>query len=200
MAQIPDQIQNIPDPQYFNIEYIFYKIAHFFVALFGGDLSFSGFLDNIWKIITIVLGLIAAVFFAILFYSWLRHKEIEEQEEAKWKALIKEDMPEAPVDTKWDTIEAHAYGENQAEWRLAIIEADSILDQLLIARGFAGENLGERLKNIPAGKLSTINEAWEAHKIRNRIAHEGSNFSLSKPEARRTIEAFRAVFKELGYI
>ena len=51
------------------------------------------------------------------------------------------------------------------------------------------------------GSLRSYSDVWEAHKVRNRIAHEGAaTMDFSKKEARDTIGKFEKVFKELGYI
>lgn len=55
----------------------------------------------------------------------------------------------------------------------AIFELDKLLDRLLKNKKIKGETLGERLKN--AGFLfnnEEYNRVWEAHKIRNILAHE----------------------------
>jgi hypothetical protein len=68
---------------------------------------------------------------------------------------------------------------NSNDWRVAIIEADTMLDELVQSYNFAGENLGERLKNANTKIMPTVQSAWEAHKVRNRIAHDGINYNLS---------------------
>ena len=89
---------------------------------------------------------------------------------------------------------------NSSDWRLAIIEADSILEGLLEEKGFPGIGIGERLKNISPGNLASLQAAWEAHLVRNRIAHEGLEFELTERDARRTISLYEMVFRELGFL
>ena len=67
-------------------------------------------------------------------------------------------------------------------------------------RGFHGDTLGERLKNTSKADFKTIDVAWEAHKIRNAIAHEGSDFLLSQRESKRIIGLYETVFKEFSYV
>jgi hypothetical protein len=66
--------------------------------------------------------------------------------------------------------------------------------------GYSGETIAEKLKAVEPSDFITIESAWEAHKIRNVIAHEGADFILSEREARRIIDLYRAVFKEFGII
>lgn len=100
--------------------------------------------------------------------------------------------------SRMDDVFMHIESDNPNDWKLAIIEADIILDDLLQQRGFAGNSLGERLKSVSPAQLNTLNDAWEAHKIRNRIAHDGADFVLTHRLAQDTINAYRRVFGELG--
>ena len=84
-------------------------------------------------------------------------------------------------------MQQHLDSANPAEWRLAILEADNMLDEMIRRIGYKGENLGERLKAVEPSDFESINSAWEAHKVRNKIAHEGSEFFLSHREARRIV-------------
>lgn len=53
----------------------------------------------------------------------------------------------------------------------ALMEADKLLDHVMIARGFKGETMGDRLKS-GGSNFSDLNAIWSAHKLRNHIAHE----------------------------
>lgn len=122
------------------------------------------------------------------------------EELADLEFLLKNKSAE-PVDKneRWEKVLKYLESENPAEWKLAIIEADTMLDDLVKSLNPTGENLGERLKSIESSDFLTIQEAWEAHKIRNRIAHE-SDFQLSRHEVSRVIGLFRQVFEEFKFI
>ena len=85
---------------------------------------------------------------------------------------------------------------NQSDWRQAIIEADIILDELLTRLGYVGDSVGEKLKQVHTNHFQTLSNAWEAHKVRNEIAHSGMNFELTDRIAYRTIANYEAVFRE----
>jgi hypothetical protein len=59
------------------------------------------------------------------------------------------------------------------------------LDDLLNKLGYRGESIGEKLKRVAKGDMKSLNDAWEAHKVRNQIAHEGSSVNLSHHEAKK---------------
>ena len=127
----------------------------------------------------------------------IRAKERADLRDSAIKAMAKK--TEHPANPHWQIIKEKLHTDNPADWQWAIVEADKILDDLVKQRGYPGENLGERLKVAdPAGFLS-LNEAWEAHKVRNQIAHE-AGFQLDKRKAVFTISQFERVFKEFDLI
>ena len=79
---------------------------------------------------------------------------------------------------KWEEIVKLSESQNSSDWRLAIIEADILLDELLNKLQLPGDTTGEKLNAVEPSDFTTIESAWEAHKARNVIAHEGSNNSF----------------------
>ena len=71
---------------------------------------------------------------------------------------------------------------------------------MLDKMGYHGATMGDKLKSIEPSDFDTLQEAWEAHKIRNAIAHEGSDYTINKPEAERVVKLFQKVFEEFKYI
>ncbi|MEI6296373.1 MAG: hypothetical protein WCO84_01840 [bacterium] len=192
---------------FFNIEYIFnlvYKavfnlpdyityVFYFWNDMIGG---FGGFK------LQVVLWTLTVLISYILFYSIYKIVELKQKENEKYLALFnqpEQKKEDKKVNKEWKEITAHMDSENSSGWVLAIIEADKILDRLLIEKGYDGTNIGERLKAIPEGKLKTLQSAWEAHKIRNKIAHE-AGYVLERREARVAISNYEEVFKESGYL
>ena len=134
---------------------------------------------------------------------------IIKKKQASIKLTQKEAIDEAVRQTKtkseggtnhaWEKIMNFLNSENPSDWKLAILEADTILDALVQKMGYKGENLGERLKSIEASDFLTLNDAWEAHKVRNAIAHE-AGYDITQREAKRVMKLFENVFREFGYL
>lgn len=101
---------------------------------------------------------------------------------------------------RWERVVAHLNSTSVNDWKFAILEADIILDELLDATGYRGETVSDKLKRVEASDFETLEFAWEAHKVRNTIAHEGSEFVISEREARRIIGLYQSVFEEFHYI
>lgn len=107
---------------------------------------------------------------------------------------------EDPSKKRWKRILEHVESDNPSNWRLAILEADIILDEILERSGYRGETIGDKLKTVEPSDMPTLDEAWEAHKIRNAIAHQGESFTLTSREARRVISLYEKVFRDFQFI
>lgn len=101
---------------------------------------------------------------------------------------------------RWAAVQENVGSSSEGDWRLAILEADILLDDMLKDLGAFGDTLGERLKSTTPHTLPSIQKAWEAHLVRNKIAHDGANFALSQHEARRVVALFEAVLREGGFL
>ncbi|MDP3934818.1 MAG: hypothetical protein Q8Q46_01200 [Candidatus Giovannonibacteria bacterium] len=99
----------------------------------------------------------------------------------------------------WDKILAGGKSENENDRKQAVIGADSLIDKILGMAGYSGENLGEKLKNIEPADLDSLDALWEAHKVRNRIAHE-ADYALPKEDSGKALSLFEKALKELEYI
>jgi len=101
---------------------------------------------------------------------------------------------------RWNRVMEHANSGDEHQWRLAILEADILLNELLDVLGYKGETMAEKMKMVNRANFNSIDEAWEAHKVRNRVAHEGSENPLSEREKNHVISQYARVFKEFGFI
>jgi len=115
-------------------------------------------------------------------------------------AVLAEAGKAAGKNPRWLAVEKLANSTLESDWRRAIIEADSMLADLLTTRGFAGEDIGEQLKGASKNNFGTLDLAWEAHRLRNRIAHDGEALQLTERDAQATTDLYRRVFEEFEYI
>jgi hypothetical protein len=164
----------------------------------NGFVSFFSVLWGIFVVLSFMVSIAMLVLYAYAStrrwqYYALGDKELRDAED-----MYDEMYRGIKKNSRLDDVFMHIESSNPNDWKLAIIEADIILDDVLKQRGYVGNSLGERLKSISPGQLSTLNDAWEAHKIRNRIAHDGADFVLTHRLAQETINQYRRVFTEFG--
>lgn len=191
-------MKQLPQPRYLNLEYLFNKFFAFLRALGERLLEFAVWLSTkSIRFSSIIISIIILIGIIIVFYKiiQLRRREIT----ALADFFKKEEMPEVRLN-RWDEIQKRSDSENSADWKMAIIEADSLMDEIFQNIGYKGENLGERIKSVEPSDFDNLQNIWEAHKTRNRIAHEGDKFELKKEEAKNTLEKYKKALKELKYI
>ncbi len=184
-------------PNFLNLEYFFNQVLSILSNLSSWIFDYVAlpFLPYLREIFIVLCMLFIA---GIVYVAMSAHEVRKEQEK---KMGFAEPVSDGIVKSeRWDVVINHLNSGNQAEWKLAIMEADNILAEMVEKIGYAGENLGEKLRAVEKSDFNTIDEAWEAHKIRNKIAHEGSGFQLSEREARRVVGLYEKVFKEFEYI
>lgn len=187
-------------PVYLNLDYFFNLILRFLTYIFNIVVT-----DEFIKIFHFLLGLIAIFFMAVICYSIIRILEIRKEEKERHHTKVSNYQgnkigKNISINEKWENILFHLNSMNENDWRIAIIESDLILENLTKKLNLAGDNLGERLKSANRDKFKTLDNAWEAHIVRNKIAHEGSNFPFSKREAERVVALYETVFREFGEI
>jgi hypothetical protein len=165
------------------------NLAIFFINIFPSIQFVSIFLTLLF-----LMGIIYASFRL----SYLRKMTaLERRKKSASQEATENQIPENP---KWQKVLEHVNSTNPSDWRLAILEADILLGDMLEKMGYRGEGIGEMLKSVEESDFNTINNAWEAHKIRNAIAHEGADFTLTQKEAGRVIDLYRSVFEEFHFV
>jgi len=164
------------------------------------------FLKNIWpwwKIVAVLVSILAIL--GIIYNSWkLRAINISENLifNPGLGIVATDEGREVrePKNERWEKILEYLNSDNPSDWRQAIIEADVMLEELLRTLGYHGDSLGEMLKSAEKEDFLSIDDAWEAHKMRNTIAHAGGDFQLNERETRRIISLFENVFKEFNLV
>jgi len=177
--------------------YILKFVGNFFKSIY--ETYIADTITPFLPVLEVVSITVSLLFFAGTVFCVIKIREIQSKEYKKYKAIDIEKQAISERDTQWEIVMKHMDSDNPAEWKLAIIEADSILDDIMKDLGYDGDNLGERLKSVNKGEHVSIEYAWEAHKVRNAIAHEGT-FSLNRREARRIVGLYEKSFKGLGYL
>lgn len=193
---------------FLNLEYFFQLIYGSRVEFTSGNVpgaprvtmfeAFSAWLGDAWGILGIVSFLFVLIAFGILIYASVRLYQIRHQEdEEKYSTLAPEVAEKQKDHARWAHVRQLIESSQPNDWRQAIIEADIMLEEVLEQAGYTGATMSERLKNA---RFNSIQEAGEAHGVRNRIAHDGMAFKLDDNDAYRTIQKYERVFKEFGEI
>ena len=148
-----------------------------------------------------------SLFLSLVFGAWLIYtltrivqiRRLEYHRLAEYqKAVVAQDV--SRVHLRWQKIQELTAGENEGNWRLAILEADIMLAELLDTQGYKGETMSDKMRSVNRAQFNSIDSAWEAHRARNKVAHEGSEMALTNREARHIIALYERVFTEFKFI
>ncbi len=184
-----------------NVEYwfrLFYDCLR--GACYGSTAGLYSFLAHLWLWVIVIGYALSIVALFVIIYCTVRLFELRKREEEYYSTLIVPPGSKEAMHPRWEHIQSLLEGNSPSEWREAIIEADIMLDDVLAKEGYKGEGVGEKLKSADKEYFRTLQDAWEAHKVRNQIAHEGSAFNLSEELTHRTLAHYEAVFRELKVI
>ncbi len=200
---------NVP---FINIEYIFTKIYDFLIyvknVILTGDFNagagttdYAGIFSHTLQWIVTIFTFAFIVFIIWAIYIRVRIFEVDEVLDGAYKGhFIKPEVKTNQVNVRWQNILGHFNSQNPNDWRVAILEADVMLDEIVTSMGYTGEGLGAKLTSIRINDFPTLQSAWEGHKMRNIIAHDGASYSLTDRQKEITRRHFETVFRDLGII
>lgn len=149
------------------------------------------------KIFAFSLSVFLVLFIIIILFKI--RKGIKEELLSIAESVVDPGIPKKELDEKWQRIMRRLEKESESDFKMAVIEADNLFDDLLKKIGYQGDDMGERLKQITKAQLANIDELWDAHKMRNRIAHE-PDFKLTKFQAERAVEIYQKAMEDLEAI
>ena len=189
---------------YLNLEYILLRaydlIAHFRFVVDGSPTWFPAFITYV-----VVIGM-ATAFLMLVFavYAQIRLLQVEHAGfhalEEKAREHHDEEVESTGKNERWEHIVALASSANQSDWRRAILEADIMLGDVLMQAGYVGTSVGEQLKITNPLQVTTVRLAWDAHMLRNKIAHSGESLQLEVRDVQTAINNYKRVFEEFAAI
>lgn len=193
--------------RFLNLEYFFNWIVEFFGSIFN-PYSEAGIIGGQFLgILRLTFKVIIPILIIVLIIGWIYYQiriiELQRVERERTYDRVYKKLHESSSsqrNERWEQIESLFLSDSPGDWRLAIIEADSMLEDLVVQLGYPGENLGERLKNINNGDFPDLQSAWEVHLVRNKIAHEGLAYDLSDRDKKRVHSLYRKIFENAQFI
>jgi len=167
---------------------------------FSPDVLVDNFVTY-WNVFTVFSWLVSALLIFGIIYAYIRDGQLSLVEN---EGLLRQERLYAQLygvrtsNKRWDDVETHITTDNPNDWKLAIIEADIMLEDVLKEAGYAGLTIGDKLKSASPTSFTTLDQAWRAHRVRNQIAHSGPDFVLTKKLAQETIAQYKMVFQEFN--
>ncbi len=141
------------------------------------------------KYLAILLGIGVFVFVVVMIIRNIKHL-------IRKYRLDDEGVSRKVISGRWAEIEKLLETEGEMSDKLAVMEADKLLDYTLKSMAMPGQTMGERLK-FACYKYDRLKKVWWAHKVRNKLAHE-SSFHLDRGIAKKAVREFKSALEELG--
>ena len=156
------------------------------------------FAENSWwiKIVSVVLS---ALFLWGTVYIIIRTNYFEIKKEQFLDTLGKDYLSRHRSLRGWQQIKKRLHSQEQNDWKLAILEADYILNEILKRSGYLGGRMEDKLDLITSAQLANVEDVWRAHGIRDKISKDPT-FAITRQEAVETVAVYRRSFIELNLI
>ena len=142
--------------------------------------------------ILVTLALVFGFFYA-LYQAWRFHPEFHlEKEKAKKISTLRGVL----MKERWQSVVKRFSLGTSESMRIAIIEADALVDAALKDMDVPGEHLADRLSNLETEDIKSMNGIWQAHRMRNDLVHT-PGFALSPGDAKAMLDHYEAFLKEI---
>ena len=161
--------------------------------------SVYGFFDANLLIIKAIFILISLFFLVAIVYINVRLNITGEKVE-HWMNVVEFEMLSKRKSGKaWQQIQRRLEAGGENNMKLAILEADRVLEQTLKLGHFSGASMNEILALMTKDDLYNIEEVRNIHALRNKIVSD-QNFHLPKEQAEEAIDTYKNAFITLGLI
>lgn len=172
------------DPTGFTASY-FKKITE--SALFGG-------LTGSIRAIFLFLAAFLILAIIVLFVAAFRYRPKIHPEHGTVKKIFT--LKDATIKDRWGKVMSIAAAGTPEALKLAIIDVDKLVDDILRQLGFEGEHMADRLEKISPSDVLSLNKLWDAHRVRNDLVHT-PGYEISLIDGKRTIAHYEAFLKEI---
>lgn len=151
------------------------------------------------KILFLIVSVLAAGFIiwaAVFGTSWL-----------KWWFIydLKEFLTYRPYGARrfskeWAKIKKRLDVEKETEWKLAVTEANSLLEKALVTvEALLGGTFEEKLRRLGSGTILNLDQVREAHQISSDIRLD-PDYKLGLEQAKKILEIYESALKDLDVL
>lgn len=151
---------------------------------------FLFYLKIVFLIVSFILFL--AIIFLLIITNWINKFALEDFTEA----LTYRPYGAKKTFKQWSRIKKRMETGKASDFKMAIVDADALLKEILEKMGYKGETMRQILESIDSKVLPNIASVWEAHEIRNNIVHN-PDYDISLEKARKMMQVYEQSFRDL---
>ena len=169
---------------------------------------------TLWDVFTASIVVVSLILLVGIVYSVIRMSQIRRQVKLAFETHSKQGVRNAETQTpkeaiahvqntqqnkKWGNILLDAESDDPMRWKLAIREADILLDVSLTRNGAKGDSIIERITNLPSIEQSIKERAIHGHKEWLRI-QQNKDEILTKANTKEITDLYKPLLVYLGEI
>ena len=147
------------------------------------------------KLIFVAFGMffLAFVIYFMINSSWLQYKFLEDVTEFfSWQSYGAREITK-----RWNKIKKRADSGLESDFKLAIIDADDFLVEVLESRGYEADTFEDSIEMARNFVGATAAEILNAHEIRNSIVFD-PDYKLPDEQAKKVLDAYEDAVKAIG--
>ena len=99
----------------------------------------------------------------------------------------------------WHKIVHRSKEPDETKWKMAILEADKLLDDVLRSSGYNQPTVDERFQALNTELISNYDQVMQAHEIKSKVSKD-PEFSITHSEAIEVLKIYKKAFQEFGLI
>jgi len=151
----------------------------------------------LFKVVVLFIDLlmISFIVYALLKTSWLDKILLFDFQEF----LTYKHYGLSKTKSKWEEIERYFRKGTEPEMKLAIVEADSLLDNILRVLSYKGKDLSSKLDGINEDILENLDDVKKYHKIYSNIVHDPT-YRLDFKTAKDALKVYRDALVNLDVL
>ncbi len=153
--------------------------------------------DRLFGIKLVFIAFTVFFFCAVIWFyinsSYIQYKFLQDTIEfLSWQSFgLRE------INKRWNKIIKGIKSGTESEYKLAIIEADDFLYQVLEEKDFEGDTLEELLQKAGRKRIPNFDDIIEAHNVRNTIVYDTS-YALEIETAKRILANYESAIKAVS--
>ncbi len=151
---------------------------------------FLFYLRIVFIAVSVILSL--AIIFLLIITNWINRLVLEDATEI----LTYRPYGAKKTFKQWARIKKRMETGKGSDYRMALVDADALLKDILERMGYKGETMRQILESIDSKILPNIANVWEAHETRNNIVHN-PDYELGPEKARKMMQVYEQSFRYL---
>ena len=137
----------------------------------------------------ILLGIIIFTISRTHYFQWLNFQDVR-------NFMRVGSIGAKKITKQWNKILGRLEVASESEYKLAVIEADDMLDSSLKKMGYDAQTFEGKLDKLTPTLLPNVQQLREVHRLRDSIVHD-PDYRFTADEAKKALDTYGQAFRDL---